>query len=255
MTNEIDDLYSDRYNNEFFNSLWVEALGSEYPVEIQPYSSCTNSLLLDWFKKVKLDENSVVADFGCGTGGLALWLSRQFGCKVVGIDMSEHGIKIAKQRAQEWGLESRVIFQNSSFENSELLSDRFNLVVSIDALPFAEDIEFAFKEIYRVLSPKGKLLFTARELKQGSQKELQYGLRLEKALSRSKFISIESKIRPEVSTLWRKVYDQWSKHEGKLRSELCESTVDRLMNEVQVIGPLLEEDRDWLSISADKCNV
>lgn len=197
-------------------------------------------------------KNSVVADFGCGTGGLALWLSRQFGCKVVGIDMSEHGIEIAKFRAQEWGLESRVKFWNSSFENSGLRSGSINLVLSIDALPFAEDFEFAFKEIYRVLSPKGKLLFTARELKQRTQKELRYGLRLDHALKKSNFTNIESVVRPEVSTLWRKVYDQWSMHEDKLRTELSKHTVDNLMNEVQVISPLLEEDRDWLSISADK---
>lgn len=54
MTNDVADLYSDRFKSEFFNSLWVEAPGNDYPVEIQPYSSCTNSLLLDWLKKVSL---------------------------------------------------------------------------------------------------------------------------------------------------------------------------------------------------------
>jgi ubiquinone/menaquinone biosynthesis C-methylase UbiE len=250
MKSEISDLYSDRFNNDLFNSLWVEAWGKEYPVDIQPYSSCTNSLLGVLLQKLKLDENSVVADFGCGTGGFSLWLSKQFNCRVVGIDKSKQGVEIAKRRAREWGLEKKVSFEESSFDNSGLCNDSVDSVVSIDALPFADDMEIAFQEVRRILSPEGTFIFTARELKKGSNSEVKFGHRFERALKNANFCDIKSEVRPQVSVLWRKVYDQWTKHEDELRCELSNATVDRLMGEVEAIGPLLEENRDWLLISA-----
>ena len=58
--------------------------------------------------------------------------------------------------------------------------------------------------------------------------------------------------RPEVSTLWRKVYAQWVEHEDLLRAELKDETVDGLLAEARTVGPNLDDGRPWLIVTAVK---
>ena len=51
---------------------------------------------------IKKWKGKKVLDYCCGAGGTAVWLA-QAGCNVVGIDISEEEIKIARARAEAGG--------------------------------------------------------------------------------------------------------------------------------------------------------
>ncbi len=62
--------------------------------------------------KLKLDRPDLeVLDIGCGWGGMALTLARDFGARVTGITLSEEQLGVARQRAREAGLADRVRFE------------------------------------------------------------------------------------------------------------------------------------------------
>ncbi|PWS35380.1 SAM-dependent methyltransferase [Falsiroseomonas bella] len=52
-----------------------------------------------------------VLDIGCGWGGMALTLARDWGARVTGITLSEEQLAVARQRAEEAGLADRVRFE------------------------------------------------------------------------------------------------------------------------------------------------
>lgn len=56
--------------------------------------------------------------------------------------------------------------------------------------------------------------------------------------------------RPDVSELWRRLYAQWTAHEAALRDCLDGKTVDALMSEVAEVGPVLDDGRPWLLVTA-----
>ena len=70
-------------------------------------------------------------DVGCGSGILALGISKRWNCKVLALDIDEKAVRVAKQNIFSNGRKHFVKVTNSSIYNSRLLpSIYFNLIVS-----------------------------------------------------------------------------------------------------------------------------
>ncbi|OYV25827.1 MAG: hypothetical protein B7W98_03595, partial [Parcubacteria group bacterium 20-58-5] len=54
--------------------------------------------------KLLIEPGMRVLDIGCGWGGLALTLARDYGARVLGVTLSEEQHKLAAQRAADAGL-------------------------------------------------------------------------------------------------------------------------------------------------------
>jgi len=79
--------------------------------------------------KLKLDRPDLeVLDIGCGWGGMALTLARDFGARVTGITLSEEQLAVARQRAEEAGLSDRIRFELMDYRSWKTRVDR---VVSV----------------------------------------------------------------------------------------------------------------------------
>ena len=74
--------------------------------------------------KEKFDLNGKrVLDFGCGMGGMTLWFAKNWNCRVYGLDIDHHHIRIAqhlklKYQVQNVEFEMRNIFK-MPFDNDE----------------------------------------------------------------------------------------------------------------------------------------
>lgn len=60
--------------------------------------------------KLALTKDSHVLDIGCGIGGPARFLARNYGCKVTGVDINELNYVIAVERTKTAQLEDSVTF-------------------------------------------------------------------------------------------------------------------------------------------------
>ena len=79
--------------------------------------------------KLKLDRPGLeVLDIGCGWGGLALTLAKDYGATVVGITLSKEQLEEARRRVREEGLEGQVRFELMDYRN---VRHQFDRVVSV----------------------------------------------------------------------------------------------------------------------------
>ena len=78
--------------------------------------------------KLLLRPGQTVLDIGCGWGGLALFLHRTYGVKVVGISLSERQIEVANARAAEADVGDNVIFRLQDYRH---VTEVFDRVVSV----------------------------------------------------------------------------------------------------------------------------
>ena len=96
-----------------------------------------------------------VLDIGCGLGGPALFLARNCGADVVGIDLEPQLIERARQSAIKHGLEAKTEFHVVEIGPIDYPDESFDFVVSSGAFTqIANKLEM-FKEVLRVLKPGG----------------------------------------------------------------------------------------------------
>ncbi len=79
--------------------------------------------------KLKLDRPGLrVLDIGCGWGGMALTLARDYGAHVTGITLSTEQLEAARARAAAEGLERRVEFELVDYRD---VRQRYDRIVSV----------------------------------------------------------------------------------------------------------------------------
>lgn len=102
----------------------------------------------------KYSKDKIVLDYGCGNGVHSL-APLQFGAqKVIGIDLSENQLKIARERVKRG---ERIEFLAMDCEKLEFPDNSFDLI--LDAGTFSSlDLKKALPELARVLKPDGILV-------------------------------------------------------------------------------------------------
>ena len=78
--------------------------------------------------KLRLERDMEVFDIGCGWGGMALTLARDYGVRVLGVTLSQEQHKVATDRAARAGLSDRVRFELRDYR---AVRGRFDRIVSI----------------------------------------------------------------------------------------------------------------------------
>jgi cyclopropane-fatty-acyl-phospholipid synthase len=98
-----------------------------------------------------------VLDIGCGWGGMALTLAREYGARVLGITLSEEQLAAARARAAEAGLSERVRFE---LQDYRALNQPFDRIVSVGMFEHVGVPNYPayFAAIKRCLKPDGVAL-------------------------------------------------------------------------------------------------
>ena len=103
-----------------------------------------------------------ILDVCCGTGASAIPAAKCVGStgSVLGIDLSENLLNLARTKAQNQNLEN-IKFQVGDFENLGLPNASFDGIVCVFGIFFVPDMVTAIRELWRMLRPGGKLAITS----------------------------------------------------------------------------------------------
>ncbi len=107
-------------------------------------------------KKAKIDKSSYVLDAGCGVGGTAIYLARNYGCKVVGITLSQNQVDTATKNAK--GLTDLITFLRKDYLKTCFKDKTFDVVMAIESVCHAPGKNKFVKETYRILKKGGRLV-------------------------------------------------------------------------------------------------
>jgi cyclopropane-fatty-acyl-phospholipid synthase len=107
--------------------------------------------------KLALQPGQRVLDIGCGWGGMALFLHEVAGVDVLGITLSEHQLKIARERAAAAGVSDHVKFELVDYRS---LDDTFDRIVSVGMFEHvgAAHYDEFFAKCRELLKPDGVML-------------------------------------------------------------------------------------------------
>jgi SAM-dependent methyltransferase len=154
------DLYGTAYGN-FAARAVAEVRQETYGEDFGQSSWVTGDEYRRFFARLQLRAGEHVLDVGCGSGGPALFLARETGCHVTGVDLSEPGIREAENQARASDRRQQLTFlQADVCERLPFDADRFDAIVCLDVLCHLRDRGHVFQEWHRVLPPNGRVLVT-----------------------------------------------------------------------------------------------
>lgn len=100
--------------------------------------------------------NKTVLDMGCGTGGQDRRLIEMGAKKVLGIDISEKMIEVAKKDTDS----DKITYKLLSMSNLEEITEKFDIVISSLAIHYVEDYDLLCKKVYGLLNDGGYFIFS-----------------------------------------------------------------------------------------------
>ena len=143
---EHDRIFSDEERAEQYakgHQTMAEMFGREY----------TKKLLARGFQRGR------IIDVGCGFGAVNLILAKQFvDSEIVGIDLSEPLLRLARKAAQEAGVGERVRFEKADAQELFYEDNTFDVVISTNMVHLVQEPIRMLNELERILVRGGHLL-------------------------------------------------------------------------------------------------
>ena len=110
---------------------------------------------------LNISGGSQVLEIGFGSGQYALHVARVSGCHITGLEINANGVAAADDLARQSGLGTRAAFQKHDVsERLPFDRDSFDAAFSNDVFCHVPDRLSLLQELYRILRPGGRLLFS-----------------------------------------------------------------------------------------------
>ncbi|KAK4029973.1 phosphoethanolamine N-methyltransferase [Daphnia magna] len=132
---------------------------------------------IEFCKKLNLKPGQKVLDVGCGIGGSAFHMAREYGAEVRGVDLSTNMITLAleNQAKQEEEVKKKVCFEITDITKAIFPDESFDVIYSRDTLLHIGDKETLFANFFKWLRPGGKVLIS--DYCRGDQEHSEHFLR------------------------------------------------------------------------------
>ncbi len=140
------DEEAEKYLNNFDENLFRYDENEEMPLTHQYFYSLLENI-----------KDKMILDCCCGHGFASVKCAKR-GARVTGIDISPKMIQLAKKNAQFNNVANYTNFEVMSAQKMNFKDEQFDYVIGIGALHHL-NLEFAAKEISRVLRPEGRGIF------------------------------------------------------------------------------------------------
>ena len=137
------------------SALYLPGQTSGLPTEALAASAgCGNPHAIEMLRP-----GEIVVDFGSGGGIDCFIAAKAVGAqgRVVGIDMTEDMVELARGNAKRLGLRN-VEFHLSEMEHTPLEDETADAIISNCVINLAPDKDKVFSEAYRILRPGGRLM-------------------------------------------------------------------------------------------------
>ena len=154
------DLYNNIYA-DFASNAEAVVRRETYGEDMGQSSWLTAPEWLRFADQLGVGADSEVLEVGSGSGGPGIYLALARGCRLTGVDLNEHGVKNGNALAEARGVADQVRYQ--VVDASQALpfpADRFDAIVSNDAMCHIRDRASVLRDWFRVVRPGGRVLFT-----------------------------------------------------------------------------------------------
>ena len=151
---DLDRYYLELWGEHVHHGLWET--GTEAP------GTAVETLVRRVAAEAGVEPGSRVCDVGCGYGGTARLLAREYGARVSGVTLSRSHGAYARDALRREGLGERVRIHVGDWLGgafAEVRSDGpFEVVLAVESMTHMEDLTEALARVRAILSPGGRFV-------------------------------------------------------------------------------------------------
>lgn len=137
-----------------------EVYGPDFPAELDAFSYVTAEQLRRFATELGVGPGDTFADLGCGCGGPGLWVARETGASIAGIDFSSAAIAQAESSAASFGVAERARYARADIASTGLPPGSVDAAMSVDVVQITPSRAAVFTEVARILRPGARFIFT-----------------------------------------------------------------------------------------------
>jgi SAM-dependent methyltransferase len=229
--------------------IWRVVYGLDYPEEADPFSFVTLTDLRRIAGALGVGRGQTMVDLACGRGGPGLWVARETGASLVGVDFSKVAVEQAEQRAGQLGLSERARFIVADAGATGLTGATVDAVMSVDAFWLFPDKSRVAAEVERILRPGGRFVFTTWDFDHalpGWPPQVPHHKDL---LREAGFLVQTYEETPDWLSRQAAVYEGILTAQSKLMAELGESAASDIINEARQVPAVLGQSRRVLVVA------
>ena len=162
---ELIDTYEAEWERQGHRSLHLEYYDDEHD---EPGPAAINTMRV-LSEAAGISEGERVLNIGCGVGEDSVWNARAYGATVIGVNISERQLELARENARNHDVSERTEFRYDDFhELATIEADSVDVVWGLEALSHAHDRERVLEQIRRVLVPGGRIVFSDLFVREGA---------------------------------------------------------------------------------------
>lgn len=138
--------YESKTHKEFCRRMYGRDLCQENMTDM--------SILDGMLEKLALQPGDQVLDLGCGSGGIAVYVSENNGVSITGIDYSDAAVKVASARTMDQ--RDTLNFRKGDLNTLDVPENSYDAAYSVDSIYWVADATDAIGRITRGIKPGGK---------------------------------------------------------------------------------------------------
>ena len=145
----------------FYRTFWGEHIHHGYWKGDESAAEAQENLIRELATRARITEGDRVLDVGCGLGGSAMYLAREYGAMVKGISISPKQISVARDQARRRGLLGRANFDVQDANRLDRDPAIYDVIWIVECSEHLFDKPAFIAECARHLAPGGRLAICA----------------------------------------------------------------------------------------------
>jgi SAM-dependent methyltransferase len=146
-----DEIFAKIGASSTLKKIWRGVYADDYPEEASPFSFVTSTELRLLAEALGVGAGQCFVNIACGQGGPGLWVARETGASLIGVDSSRSAVEFAADSARRRGMKGRTTFVLADAAVTGLPGASLDGAMSTDALQLMPDPRAVIREVARVV--------------------------------------------------------------------------------------------------------